>query len=187
MIRFLLIIFIILCSQLGFAKNYITNDNVNTDGFRTVISKDETLYTSNGGFMTKHGLVATVSPDGSTTLFLKIRFNGNKMTMDEGSALLLKLGNGTTLELKSNKVGPMDYDFVATGIGSTYFVNALYEITEDLIQQIIENDVVKIRVQWTGGTFDKDIKKQKMSKHLSNVYPAIKETLSKEKSLYDGF
>lgn len=168
-------------------KNYIDSDNVDVSGNRTITSKDETLYTANGGFMTKHRLIAKVNSAGDSTFFLLIRFNGNKMTMEEGSALLLKLGSGKNIELKSNRVGPADIDFVSTMIGSTYFVNGFYEITEEQIQEIIENDVIKIRVQWSGGTFDKEIKKQAMSKMLSKAYPAIKAALSEQKSLYDDF
>lgn len=166
---------------------YIDSDNVDVSGNRTIFSKDETLYTANGGFMTKHRLVAKVDGAGDTTFFLLIRFNGNKMTMEEGSALLLKLGNGENIELKSNRVGPEDIDFVSTMIGSTYFVNVLYEIKEELIKKIIDNDVTKIRVQWLGGTFDKEIKKQALSKMLSKAYPVVKSVLGEKKSIYDDF
>lgn len=168
-------------------QKYIESDNVDVSGNRTVLSKDETLYTSNGGFMTKHRLVAKINEAGDTTFFLMIRFNGNKMTMEEGSLLLLKLGNGKNIELKSNRVGPEDIDFVSTMIGSTYFVNGLYEITEEQIQEILESDVTKIRVQWSGGTFDKEIKKQALSKMLSKAYPAIKAVLAENKTIYDDF
>ena len=50
--------------------------------------------------------------------------------MDEGSILLLNLGDGSTIELKSNYIGPADYEYQVSSYGTTYFVYPIYEITE---------------------------------------------------------
>lgn len=186
--KLLFVLSLVLCISPIYAKekNYIANDNVDTEGWRTITSIYENLYT-NWGSAASDGLAATVDPSGNITYFLKICLNEGKLTMDEGSILLLKLGDGSTIELKSNYIGPADYEYQVSSYGTTYFVYPIYEITEAQIQKIIDSDVTKIRVQWTGGTFDKDIKKKKLSKHLSNVYPAIKNALNKEKTLYDDF
>lgn len=184
---FLIISLTLCCIAINAKEKYIFNDDVNVEGYRTITSDSETLYTSNWGFMTKHNLVCVVCPNGTKTFFLMIKFNGEELPMKENSALLLKLGNGELIELKSNKVGYKDMDYVYTGIGSTVFTTALYEITEEQIEEIISNDVSKIRVQWDGGTFDKDIKKKKMSKLFEKAYPAILTVLKEQKSLYDNF
>jgi hypothetical protein len=186
--RILSFIFVIFAALSLCAKdnNYIENDNIDTEGWRIISSVYENLYS---GWTTaaSASLVTTIAPGGDTTMFLKLCLNEGKLTIDEGSALLLKLGNGNTLELKSNKVGLADYNYYVSKFGTSYFVYPTYVITEEQIQEIIDNDVVKIRIQWTGGTIDKEIKKKKLSKMLSHTFPALKAAAVQQKSIYDDF
>lgn len=186
--KLLSLIFVFLCFVSVNANDikYIANDNVDTEGWRTISSEFGNLYT-NWTTAASSALTVTVSPTGDVTYFLKICFNEGKLTMDQGSALLLKLGDGSTIELKSNYIGPSDYTYRVTKHGTNYYVYPVYEITPEQIQEIIDKDVIKMRVQWTGGIFDKDIKKNKLSKHLTKVYPAIQSALSQQRSIYDDF
>lgn len=167
-------------------KNYIASDNIDTEGWRTIFSKAENIYST---FNTGAGgqLEALVSPSGDVTYFFRICFNEGKFTMVEGSLLLLKLGDGSTMELHSNHIGPSDYTYNVTKYGTVYYVWPIYEITEEQIHQIADFDVTKIRVQFDGGTVDRDIKKGKLSKLFSKAYPAIKSALTQTKSVYDNF
>lgn len=182
----LFVAFISFNSMQAQEKNYIASDNIDTEEWRTILSVAENMYstwnTGAGG-----QLEAIVSPSGEITYFFRICFNEGKFTMVEGSLLLLKLGDGTTMELHSNHIGPSDYTYNVTKYGTVYYVWPIYEITEDQIQQIVNFDVVKIRVQFDGGTFDRDIKKGKLSKLFSKAYPAIKSALEQTKSVYDNF
>lgn len=158
----------------------------------------------------KYGLIATLSPQGDTTFVLYIFFYKRDydlcLTINKGNILLLKLGDGTNLELKSDIRATTQQEIVAVAAYEyyiAYWVDSYYSITEEQIQQIIETGVTKIRVQHRGGTFDRDIKRNKMSKHLAKAYPELKAKLSelrkpvpppppapeppKEKSVYDDF
>lgn len=170
----------------GKEKSYVANDNIDTEGWRFVSSIYENLYAT---FSTgaAASLKATVSPANDTTFYLQICFNEGKLTMDEGSILLLKLGDGSNIELHSNKVGLEDIECQITKYGTHYYIYPMYEITTEQIEKIINQDVIKIRVQCTGGTFDREIKKQKLSKLYSKAYPAVIEVLSQNKSVYDNF
>lgn len=187
--RILFIATLILCclSINAKEKNYIYNDNVQTDGSRVVSSIAQNIYSGWTEAASARIVAVVSSGDAYPSYFLKICFNEGKFTMNAGSVLLLKLADGSTLELYSDEIGPADYEYSVTKYGTNYYITPTYSITLEQMQRMIDNDVTKIRVQYSGGTFDRDIKKQKLSNLIKNAYPAIAKVLSEKKSVYDDF
>lgn len=184
--KFILFLLLAVCGISVHAnENYILSDDVTPEGTRMIKSNYGTVYADWGrGATGSLGCIKTSS--GEVVYLLTICFNEGTLTMNKGSLLLLKLGDDSTIELKlSNEIGPADYSYQTTQYGTFYYVYATYEITEAQIQRMIDNGVTKMRVQWTGGNFDR--KPKRLSKHLSNVYPAVKNALNQQKSFYDDF
>ena len=73
--KLLFVLSLVLCISPIYAKgkNYIANDNVDTEGWRTITSIYENLYT-NWGSAASDGLAATVDPSGNITIFFENMF-----------------------------------------------------------------------------------------------------------------
>ena len=107
------------------------------------------------------------------------------VNIDEGASLLLKLENDEVIELKAKSHSETIKNWVFTVLQTITFTD--YSITEDQIQKVIENNVVKVRVETSIDYFDGKVYGTKFSKTIANDYKLIKKALEKEISVYDDF
>lgn len=107
------------------------------------------------------------------------------VNVDKGNSLLLKLDNDDVIELKAKSKSETIKNWVFTVLQTITFTN--YSITEEQIKQIIEHNVVKVRVETAIDFFDGKVYGNKFSKTIANDYKLIKKALEKDISVYDNF
>jgi hypothetical protein len=116
----------------------------------------------------------------------------NKICMDKGSRLLLKLNNDSIIELRSNK-NVNDYDNKIDIIGgkTTYSVSFSYDISNSIINILKRNKVVKMRMETDYDYFDLDSSYYNsffsFSKSFLKCINLIDKELQKSNDLYDNF
>lgn len=164
----------------------ISVDKVEENGNRIIITDYSSLYT--GWTNAASFRLGYIHFEDVELYNLSLLLNEGKMQIEEGRKLLLKFSDGSTMELSNSKqIGPADYEYRTSKYGTTYLVCPSYKISEDEIKRIIEGEVVKIRIENNIEFFDRDIKKNKLSKGLKNAYNAIQKKKLTNNGLYDGF
>ena len=102
--------------------------------------------------------------------------------IEEGSRLLLKMENDSIMELRS-----MLHSFTI----DRSFTYTIYSVSEEQLQELMNNNVVKIRVETESGNKDSKVYGKMFSKTIAKDYKLIEETLlkevPKEKTFYDDF
>ena len=184
--KFLTLLLVLLSGLSAYAGGpKIVIDKVEEDGSRVVFTSEETLYTtwSSGS---SFGLSATVAKDGSVLYFLNLTLNEGDITMEKGRKLLLKLKSGETIELQiSNPIGPGDYTIHQSSLGIDHLYHPFYPISEEVIQKLLKDDVVKVRVEDDAEHYDRNVKK--FMKRFNELYKLLTETLATSNSVYDNF
>lgn len=165
----------------------IAVDKVEEDGSRYIIATSELLYRGwdySAGFRLSY----IELPDSDPIYTLSVNLNEGKMQFDKGRKLLLKFKDDSILELENiEEIGPGDYEFEVTSAGTNYYTFPKYKITEEDIEKIIAGQVVKIRVENNIEFFDREIKKNRVSKGLKSMYDAIKAKRETKNDVYQGF
>lgn len=96
----------------------------------------------------------------------------------KGDKLALKLDNDEVIMLSAN-----DDSFTKSKlVGFAYIVETtvLYSISESDLQKIINNNVVKIRMELNASSFDGKVYKKKFSTTILNNYKLLQEYLTNE-------
>jgi hypothetical protein len=107
--------------------------------------------------------------------------------MDEGRHLLIKLKNGSIITLQNIiEIGPEDYTITVNG---ECLIFPAYPIPKDELLSIINDNVVKIRIETNTEMLDRNIT-GKMSKILKEDFLLINKALKEpkeKKSIYSDF
>ena len=158
----------------------IAIDKVEKDGSRTIITKEKWI---NGNESASIGCI--ISPDGKNSVYVLI-MKVHKMEIDEGRKLLLKFKDESIMELKNRKkIGPLDYVWWSYLTSRICSVLPEYVLMEEDIDKIIQNDVVKMRLE--NNIEYIDLKCKKFSKVIKEQYESINSVKSKKNGIYDGF
>lgn len=107
------------------------------------------------------------------------------LNIDKGSKLLLKLDNEEIIELEADLDSETIRNVIFTTVQIITFTN--YKVTEEQIHKIIENNVIKVRMETSYDYFDAKVYKNKFSKTIYNNYLLIEDALQEEISIYDNF
>jgi len=180
------IITIIMCLTFSFVilAQSIVVDKTDSNGIRTIISSDFNIYTTlyTGGS-------ACLMYNDSIGYFLSLTLNeGYIPQIETGRKLLLKFENEEILELENkSNISSYDYTFYCNQFGTRYNIHPIYYLSNGDITKIINNNVIKIRIETDLEELDKKIKKGKLSKGLSKSLKIIKERLSIKKDIYSNF
>lgn len=162
-------------------------DKVEEDGTRLICAQ----YVGVGkmGYGTSVSLYCGTSGDVFLWyISLNIPYYESHPQIDKGRFLLLKLKNGDIIELKNDtEVGPADYTYEVGKYSTIYHVRPSYDLTEDNIKAIIDNDVVKLRIETNLGQTDIEVNKNRFSKAIKTSYELIKERLTVKKDKYSDF
>lgn len=183
--KFLSIIVLVL-STIGMNAQKVTIDKVEQDGSRHVVTKYTTIYSK----MMSGGAVSLycIADDVDTTLYLSLMLNEQKIEIDEGRKLIIKLGDGTILTLENvKKIGPLDYETRTVYNSVEYLVFPRYYVSREDVIQMINKGVVKIRIETDLDNLDREIKTTKMSDALKTSLSNIDKALSIKKDIYSDF
>ncbi len=178
-----------LCFLFPYCANaQIGMDKVEDNGRRFIMSETMPLYTglTNGGsFFLGYGLFNNTDE----YYYLSLVLNEGKTDIATGRKLLIKLIDGTLIELSNTKeIGPTNYDLRTNAMGRLFYLTSpSYRITEEEIKRIIEGEAIKVRIETNTDFFDRGIKKNKLSKGLKTAYEAIQKKKLTKNELYEGF
>jgi hypothetical protein len=165
----------------------IASDRFDEDGSRVIISKDKAIsFTMK--LSVSFRLMDIVSVNDADSYFIILNVIGNKKRETEytkGRKLLIKLNDDSIIELTVYRTLE-DKDYV----GPTARVP--YSVSEADIERMINNDVVKLRIENDFDYKDVEVKKNLFTKGMKKLYGAIKEERKIEKKsgndgLYEGF
>lgn len=193
--KILTIVFCVLLFPIfGYSQNVRIDKYSVEDSTRIVLSYWKNLYTewssaasfSVGYAITKNNLYLWQ---------LELCLNETKLQIGIGRKLLLKFDDGTIIELENAKeIGPADYEYKVTKYGTNYYVYPSYNITEDQIQQIINGNVIKLRIEHEVGYLDRELKgikkksaKSRFSEGLKDLYENVKTASNQENNIRDNF
>ena len=105
--------------------------------------------------------------------------------IEEDSRLLLKMRDGSIIELKCRAHSTT----MRLGLAAITF--AEYLVSEEQLQEIMNNNVVKIRVETEFSNNDSKVYGKMFSKTIAKDYKLIEDTLTKEvlkeETFYDNF
>lgn len=184
--KILVLLSIIACSINCFAQE-VYMDKAELDGSRFIRSKAFNMYSawmSAAGFC----LIYQRTSSGSEFWSLEVTLNEGLHTIEVGRKMLIKTDSGDIFEFENNKyIGPADYEYSVTDLGTNYYLLPSYPITEEQIVKLCSSKVTKVRFETDSGTFDRDIKSKKFKKALSEMYESIVAAKSRKNTVYDGF
>ncbi len=103
----------------------------------------------------------------------------------ENGKLLLRLFDGTVMELRNASKSYADLEFI--GNTRMYRAVGIYPLPESQVNAIIEHGVTKLRMETNATPIDNEWRKDKIGKVLSTQYPQIKAAISQEKSFDSDF
>ncbi len=170
-----------------FTFGQVRIDKVEEDGSRFILTENSNIYkgwTNAGAF----NLCYTLKVNGEEDYDMTLCLNEGKMQFEEGRKLLLKFKDGSMMELKNHeKIGPTDYKYQVSSIGTSYFTFPKYILTVEEIQKIIDGEVIKIRIENDVEFFDRDIKKNKFSKGMKKAFESINAKKTTKNDVYEGF
>lgn len=110
----------------------------------------------------------------------------------KGNRLLLKLKNDDIITLFSRDFySPEEIERRSNIFGAvldrTYVVVPCYAILEDQINEIINSNVTKVRVETLDDQFDGNVYNTKFSNCIRDDYNLIQSVIENDKSIYDDF
>lgn len=107
----------------------------------------------------------------------------------EGSRMLLKLFDDSTIELKTLNNDKKDIPEMNVGIivSYVYTVNALFDITKEQLYNIITKGVKKIRIETYPDYYDNTFKKDRLGKQLGTRLALLEKAISSPKKFDDNF
>lgn len=162
-------------------------DKQEEDGTRIIISDRDNLYSkwsTGAGFDLSTG----ITPSGDQFWWLDITLSEGKGQIEENRVLLIKFDNDEVLELKNDKaIGPADYTYRVTTMGTTYYLHPRYPISEEQLNKLLNGTVTKVRIEHDAGHFDREINGKKFHKRINKMYDQIKKRMTVSNDVHDGF
>lgn len=108
-----------------------------------------------------------------------------EVSIEKGAKMLLKLDNDEIIELVAKDNSETIRNVVFPVVQIITFVN--FSTSESQLQKIMDNKVVKVRVETSIDKIDGDVYGNKFSKTISDDYKLIEKTLQKKNTIYDNF
>lgn len=181
--RFFLFIFILISCCSTFAQS-VDKDETDMNGNRTIIT-DEDEFDEDNTIGLKYTILASSKNDTIISICFTIEDWGN---MEKGRKLLLKFQDNSIMEL-TNSVDEFRHPLAGhlSMFGPAMGIQPQFIVTKQQLDDIISKKVVKLRFEQADDTIDIKVKKNKVSKILSECLSSIQKISGKEKNLYEGF
>lgn len=189
---FLLVIACAVASLVVAQNATIIVDKVNDDGSRVIGTN--TIMCRNG-MADRHpmGFAVTRYSEGDRVA-LSIAIDLPSMSsfkISKGGMLLIKLADNSIIELHNETPTENTQDIVGkydtyTKL-RTHTMHASYEVTTKQMEQIVNSEIKKIRLETAAETFDAEYKKDKVTPALRSQYQLVLRTAQQKKDLRSDF
>ena len=120
---------------------------------------------------------------------ITLTLNEGQMTIAKGRKLLLKFKDESVMELENvREIELIDNKLEHSRTTSYYLVYPQYVVTEEQLDKIMNNEVIKLRIENNVEFLDRTIKKNRFSQGIKKAYEDIQNQLkSTNNSLYENF
>lgn len=186
MVKRILLLVLLLFSVNLYSQSY---DKTNND-LRIIVSDTETLYSRWLDAGTFHlSFAKSLTNEDIKIWTLHLTLYEGKMTIDENRLLLIKFEDGSVMELKNvKKIGEADYEYRITFNNTIeYYVEPSYDLSEKMLMDLCNKEVVKIRVENDLSYFDRKIDSRKFKRGINKLYKQIKEAIDKPNDIRENF
>lgn len=160
------------------------------NGERTIMCSHESVRSMKDKVVFSVALCVNQNKAGENFYNLSLKTTAlNPISVSNGGKLLVKLIDGSVLELSTIKeyAGTVrDVHNINGYVFSDYTIFPTFLLTTKQVEQIAKG-VKKIRLETTEGPVDKEFKKDKIGEIIATEYSLIKTALTQQKSFSDGF
>lgn len=181
---YLLIITLFLYNINSFSQISLDKFDVNKN--RIITSKE--IFINTSSFLNvSYRLINIVDVNNNNTYYIQLCIIGNNKSKvySKGNKLLLKMKDGTIIELLNQKnVGLGNYEGLAARIN--------YLLNREDIERLLNGKVIKMRIEDDSNYSDIKIKRNTFSKKFKKTYDAIQgineyDNKPQTSKLYNGF
>lgn len=185
--KHLLLTLLCLCALLTASAQKILSDDT-ANGTRSIITSKENVKSGTDKIVLYVGL-SYMDPGNTPSYFLSLKLSAMKhMAVAKDSRILLKDAAGNVIELTTPQ-GSYGADTRNVGGYNLYEINVDYPMALEQLQQLAQG-VTKVRIELDNDDpFDKEYKKDKIGKVLTNGLSLITGALSTDNkaSFTEGF
>lgn len=162
----------------------IAVNKVNDNGSHIIITDEKNLYRGAWHGVANWHIGYIITKDSLEIYSFEMLLNEGEICIDKGRKMLFKSESGKIFTLENTKeIRPIDYEYTRYGV----FTYPSYTVTEEDIKNLINEKIVKVRIETNTGYIDKDLKPKKFKQNLEEMYNALKEAKQKAAGVYDGF
>ena len=123
-----------------------------------------------------------------TIYMISLMLNEGKQQIDVNRKLLIKMEDGSIITLSNiSKIGPSDYEIRTGGVVTEYIVYPSYPVSKEDLLRMINNDVIKIRIETDIDYIDRNINGSGWSNSLQMGLSVIEKNLKINKTIYTDF
>lgn len=170
----------------------VFSDKTNEDGSRLISSAS---VNCRNGMADRHPMLFAVSRfsmGNEIAWSLEVDFpDGVSFKIPQGACMLIKLADGSMIELKQTWPTNDTQDIVGKYQDMAkmrlYTMHGSYGVTEEQLSQIAKKGVAKIRVERQADTFDTEFKKNKVGEAVAAGYAAVLAAASQNSDVRSGF
>lgn len=182
--RIILFVFLFAMCSISYAQG-IFADEVTSDGVR-LITGDPVLVSDITDDVELLVSLCYSDYEGISTYGIAVTpaFK-SEFSVKKGMRLLLKVKDKNVVELRAMEDA---YSLMQTDdtYHSIYYLNAFYEVSEETLSQLC-GGIIKMRLEYSGGVYDKEWREDKMGEVLKKECNAIKHKVKIEKDFYSDF
>ncbi len=177
----------------GYAQRVIVDKT--TSEMRKIITSEVDWFGTGRDDKASLCYFATYGEEPSSYYILDVNWDEEGKSFQEGFKILFKHASGAFTELNcvlersqyKERVKLIPFPLPSGDI----YVHAFYQMTEEQVQAIITNPVVKIRIEYDKGYFDVDCARKdgtsRFSDYIKKAFDVIQTAKKNKTGLYDNF
>lgn len=160
----------------------IDTDETTRNGTRTIVTTEEEFYDDE-----TVGMSFVISPKGDTICYINVTIE-DWGKMEVGRAFFLKFKDGSIMELtniKNQFAHPVPGHFGF--LGPAMCLQPSYIVSMEQLNQICNNEVVKLRFEQSDDLLDRKIKRNRFSKIIKNCVALLNGKQVEKRDILKGF
>jgi hypothetical protein len=146
---------------------------------RVIETNYETMYKKMNlaSLNTKNGINFALRKSGEKYILLADIKNENNIAFIEGNGMTLLLDNDSTIWLKNNYIGISKTPSIGNAVYASSFTTT-FSIDDKYVQPLKEHKIKAVRIEYSAGSFDGDIRNENQS-NLQKMFQIIEKRSSK--------